>query len=129
MTGLPTWTPTAASALLVTPFLWSGLTKLFDFEAAETEMQGLGLRPARLAAAAVILVQLGGSALVVSGHGAWIGAVALGAFTLVASLMGHAFWSASHDKERTLQLNAFLANIGLIGGLVLAALISESAAA
>lgn len=126
MTELPTWTPTAASALLTAPFWLSGLFKLVDFKAAKAETQSLGLRPAALTAAAVILVQLAGSGMVISGHGVWIGAAGLAAFTLAASLVGHAFWNAPDGVERTHHLNAFLANLGLVGGLALAVVIAES---
>ena len=129
MTGLPGWTPVAASALLTAPFWWSGLSKLIDFKGAIAETRAMGLRPPALAAAGVALVQLAGSSLVISGRGAWIGALALAAFTLAASIIGHAFWNTPEGVERTHHLNAFLANLGLIGGLALAVVIAESSAA
>lgn len=129
MVPLPAWTPVAASALLTAPFWLSGLFKLFDFRAAKAETRATGLRPPALAAAAVILVQLGGSGLVMSGRGVLLGASALAAFTLAASVVGHAFWNVPAGAERTHHLNAFLANLGLVGGLALAVVIAESAAA
>jgi len=127
MTGLLGWTPVAASALLTAPFWWSGLSKLIDFKGAIAETRAMGLRPPAPAAAGVALVQLAGSSLVISGRGAWIGALALAAFTLAASVIGHAFWKPK-GLERTHHLNAFLANLGLIGGLALAVMIAESSA-
>lgn len=121
------WTPTVGKILLTAPFWWSGLSKLADFKAAAAETRAFGLCPPALAAAAVIIVQLGGSALIIAGRGVGLGALALAGFTLAASFMGHAFWRRPEGPERTEHLNAFLANIGLIGGLALAAALAESA--
>jgi uncharacterized membrane protein YphA (DoxX/SURF4 family) len=117
-----------ASALLTAPFWLSGLFKLVDFKAAKAETQAMNLRQPALSAAAVILIQLIGSGLVISGRWVWIGAAVLAAFTLAASLVGHAFWNAPDGADRTHHLNAFLANLGLVGGLALAVVIAESSA-
>ena len=114
-----------ASAVLTVPFWWSGVAKLADFPSAVAETTALGLRPATLAAIATIAVQLVGSTLIITGWSVWIGAGLLAAFALLASLVGHPFWACVDRTERDHQLNAFLANAGLIGGLVLAALLSE----
>ncbi len=118
-----------ASAVLTAPFWWSGISKLANFQGAVAEAAGLGLRPAALIAVATIAVQFGGSALIVTGWSVWIGAGLLAAFTLLASLVGHAFWTCADPVERDHQLNAFLANAGLVGGLVLAAILSERVSA
>ena len=52
-------------------------------------------------------------------------AAALAAFTVAASVVGHAFWKTPRSPERTGQVNAFLANIGLVGGLALAVALAE----
>jgi uncharacterized membrane protein YphA (DoxX/SURF4 family) len=77
-----------------------------------------------LFAAATIIVQLGGSALILfaRGRAAVLGATALAAFTLAATLVGHAFWRET-GMERFHDLNAFLEHFGLIGGFALVALI------
>jgi len=57
-------------------FWWSGLTKLWDFAGAQGEMAHFGLNPPALFAALTIVVQLGGSALIVFGRqSAWWGPV------------------------------------------------------
>jgi transmembrane protein len=114
-----------ARILLTAPFWWSGLSKLFDFTGAVAEADHFGLHPAPLAAVAVILVQLGGSALVVFGRHVWIGAGALAVFTVLANLVGHPFWTLADPMARFHDMNAFLANIGLIGGLGLAAILDD----
>ena len=54
-------TAAAARIVLCLPFLWSGLSKLRDFSSGTAEMAALGLEPAWLFNALMILVQLGGS--------------------------------------------------------------------
>lgn len=104
-------------------YLYSGIAKLLDFPAAMAEQAHFGLQPAALFAAATILVQLGGSLLVLFGRGrfAAAGALQLAAFTLAATIIGHAFWTLG-GVERFHNLNSFLEHAGLIGGFVLVAL-------
>src|SRR6185369_4198382 len=58
-------TAPATRVVLCLPFWWSGLNKLFDFSSGTAEMAALGLEPAALFNALTILVQLGGSLLVI----------------------------------------------------------------
>lgn len=111
--------------LLTMPFWWSGVSKLFDFNAAIGEATHFGLQPAPLFAVAVILVQLAGSALVIAGRWTWAAVGALIAFTLAANVVGHAFWTIEDPMARFHDMNAFLANIGLVGGLLLAVVLAE----
>jgi len=67
-------------------------------------------------------VQIGGSVLVIAGRAVWLGAGALAVFTLLATIIAHAFWSAP-AADRALVLNTFLEHIGLIGGFVLTAIL------
>ena len=114
------WLPRAGLCLA---YVYSGLAKLIDFPAAIAEQQHFGLQPAALFAAATIVVQLGGSALVLFAQGrrAALGAAALAAFTVLATVIGHPFWTMS-GIERFHNLNAFLEHAGLVGGFGLIAL-------
>lgn len=114
-----------ARAGLSLAYVYSGLAKLIDFPAAIAEQQHFGLQPAALFAAATIAVQLGGSALVLFARGrlAALGAAALAGFTVIATIIGHPFWTMS-GIERFHNLNAFLEHAGLVGGFGLIALIA-----
>lgn len=116
-----------ARLLLTLPFWWSGVAKLLDFPSALAEVDHFGLHPPLLYAALVIAVQLGGSILLVAGAWPWLVAGALAAFTLAASVMGHAFWNLPDPQARFHDMNAFLANLGLIGGLALGAMTARAA--
>lgn len=109
-----------AAVALCTAYVYSGLSKLLDFAAARGEAAHFGLHPAGLFAAAIILTQLGGSALMLFGRGRVqaFGAVALAGFTVLATPVGHAFWRMQ-GMERFHNLNSFLEHIGLVGGLLL----------
>lgn len=109
--------------VLTAPFWCSGFCKLMRFSDAVEEMRQVGLGLPRTAAALTILTQLTGSALVVSGHLVWLGAALLAGFTAAASALAHPFWKLS-PPLRAHAFNACLANLGLIGGLGLAAILA-----
>jgi uncharacterized membrane protein YphA (DoxX/SURF4 family) len=116
------WIFFAARLALTSAFLLGGVTKLLNFPAAIAEQEKFGLRPGWLFAGLTILVELGGSALVLSGYAAWLGAGALGCLTAVAMLKADHFWTKTGD-ERVVQANTFFEHLGLIGGFVLIAFI------
>jgi transmembrane protein len=104
-------------------YVYSGIAELLDFRGAIAVQARFGLAPPALFAAATIVLQLGGSALVLFGRGwaAVLGALALAGFTLAATFLGHPFWREA-GAERFADFNSFLEHFGLIGGFVLIAL-------
>ncbi len=109
---------------LTTAFWWGGLSKLTDFPSAIAEVRHFGLEPSGLLAAVTIVVELGGSFLLIAGRAVWLAAAVLALFTSLATVVGHAFWAAPPD-QRFRELNSFLEHIGLIGGFMLAASTAE----
>lgn len=120
----------APRVLVVVPFVVSGVAKLRDFESAKREVQGLtGVAAPAPLAALVIATQLGGSALVVGGGlAACFGALLLAGFTMVATVLGHAWWRESHSR-RVRDANAFWEHVALVGGLACVAILSFHQAA
>lgn len=114
-----------AATLLTLPYWTSGIAKLTDLPGALGEARHFGLEPAMLTVAATILVQIGGSLLIVVGRQAWLGAGALGVFTAIATLIAHPFWQVADPMTRFHERNTFLEHIGLIGGLMLAAILRD----
>lgn len=111
-----------ARIALTCAWWWGGLAKLAGFDGARAEMTHFfGGAHASLLAAATIVVELVGSALVIGPRLRWLGAGALAVFTALATLVAHDFWNVADAGERFRELNSFLEHIGLIGGLVLAA--------
>lgn len=108
---------------LCSAFLIGGIQKLADFPAAVAEQAHFGLQPAWLWAAAAVIVELGGSALVIIGRWVWLGAGGLGVLTAVAMLTANDFW-AKTGHDRFMAVNAFFEHLGLIAGLVLVSILS-----
>ena len=108
---------------LVSAFLIGGIQKLIDFPGAVAEQAHFGLQPAWLWAAAAVVVELVGSALVIAGRWVWLGAGGLGVLTAVAMLAANDFW-AKTGHDRFLATNAFFEHLGLVAGLVLVSVLS-----
>lgn len=117
---LPSWLRSLALLALCAAYLQGGLVKAMDFASAVGEMQHFGLAPAAPLAAAVIVLELGASLMIVSGFYRWLGALALAAFTLMATFLANRFWAAP-PAEQFMLANAFFEHIGLVGGFVLVA--------
>jgi len=114
------------SRILLTFFFWmAGLFGLFNFGVIVQEMTAVGLPLPVLFAAATILCQLAGSALVIlnwAGYG-WVGSVMLIVFTLLTIPVGHPFWTFS-EPARTQEFHIALEHITVIGGLIMSILLS-----
>lgn len=106
---------------LCAAYLQGGLVKLTDFPGAIAEMTHFGLQPAALFAVGVIVLELGASALILTGFLRWLGALALAGFTLLATGMALRFWELPAGMERFAAANSFFEHIGLIGGFLLVA--------
>ncbi|VVD76708.1 DoxX family protein [Pandoraea horticolens] len=117
---LPRWLRWIALLLLCAAYLQGGWVKLFDFSSAMAEMQHFGLSPSAPLAAATIALELGASAAILTGIWRWLGALALAAFTLMATFLANRFWSAPPEAQFAMA-NAFFEHLGLVGGFLLVA--------
>ena len=125
------FTPTAflARLLLVSAYLVGGIDKLGDWPAALVEQVHFGLTPPALWAALTIAVELVGPLLILSGRLVWLGAGMLGVFTFFAAVVANNFWAMPEGPERFGAMNAFFEHMGLVGALVLVAIIAHKAPA
>lgn len=110
-----------ALLLLCAAYLQGGLQKALDFPGALAEMQHFGLSPAAPLAVAVIVLELGASALILTGRLRWLGALALAGFTLMATFLALRFWEMPPGPARFGAANAFFEHLGLAGGFLLVA--------
>lgn len=117
------WTWRLARVALVSAFLIGGMNKLVDFEAAVAEQEHFGLHPAWLWAVLAIVIEIGGSLLVVAGRLVSLGAGCLGVLTAIAMLLANDFWSMT-GQDRFIALNTF-EPLGLIAGFVLVSIRAE----
>jgi uncharacterized membrane protein YphA (DoxX/SURF4 family) len=106
---------------LCAAYLQGGFNKATDFTGAIAEMQHFGLAPAAPLAVCVIALELGASVMILTGFYRWLAALALGGFTLMATLIALRFWELPLGHERFMAANAFFEHLGLVGGFVLVA--------
>ena len=103
--------------LMAILFLPAGVGKIFGFAGTVAYIGSAGLPLATIAAIGAILIEVLGGIALVLGFYTRISAIALALFTLVASLVFHAFWSVPADQVFVTQL-LFVKNIAVIGGLL-----------
>lgn len=96
-------------------FIQAGLSKLMDVSATIAYFQGLGLPLASLLIWIVVLIELAGGLLVLTGFYIRIAASVLAIFCIFAAFIGHSDWSNVMDFQ------AFMKDIAIAGGLFYAA--------
>ena len=113
-----------ARVVLTFVFWSSGLAKLFDFGANAAEMESFGLHPGWLFNSATLLLQIGGSLMIIFNRGTWLACGVLAVFTILTIPVAHPFW-AKEGVEAFRDMTVALEHISLIGGLALAAILSR----
>ncbi|MGD1854131.1 MAG: DoxX family protein [Leptolyngbyaceae cyanobacterium] len=104
--------PLAARICLTLIFLKAGISHLTGF-AGFADMLGQQLPLGALLAAGTVVFQLAGSLSLLLGYKIKIGALLLIIFLIPATLMFH------NPIADASEINAFLKNVGLIGGLLM----------
>lgn len=106
--------------LLALMFIAAGASKLGNLEGTAGYIASGGLPMASVLAVVVGLLEVvGGLALVVGFQARWA-ALALGLFTLAASVLFHKFWAVPAEQVMVQQL-MFMKNLSVAGGLFLVA--------
>lgn len=113
-----------ARVLLTFPFWGSGLAKLIDFQGGVAEMAHFGFAPPVAFNVATIIVQLGGSLLIILNRCAWLGAGALGIFTALTIPLVHHFWSMTEEPFRTIAFHTATEHVGMIGALIVVSILA-----
>src|SRR5690606_20820119 len=106
--------------LLCGAYLQGGLTKLVDFDGALAEMQHFGLKPPLLFASVAIALEIAAPVAILLGYYRWLAALALAAFTVVATMLANRFWAAA-PAEQFAMTNSFFEHFGLVGAFLLVA--------
>ncbi len=103
--------------LLALLFLPAGLSKITGFAGTAGYIASKGMPMAQAAAAAAIVIEVGGAIALIAGFGTRWAALVLAFFTLVATVVFHNFWAMPPEQVMMQQL-MFFKNIAVIGGLL-----------
>jgi putative oxidoreductase len=104
--------------LLALIFITSGFGKITGFEGTVGYIASKGLPLPQLGAIVAIIVEMGGSILLVIGYKARWAALALAIFTLAAAIFFHNYWAVEAAEKMGQQIN-FWKNISMAGGMLM----------
>ena len=98
-------------------FLPAGISKIAGFAGTVGYIASKGAPVPEIAAIIAIIVEVGGGLALILGFKARWAALALAAFTLVATVMFHNYWTFPAEQQMMQQL-MFMKNVAVIGGLL-----------
>ncbi len=128
---MPRWVATVLEApitsligrIALTFVFWAtGIVHTVRWGPTVDGMERLGLNPPEVVNLATIVVFFVGSALVIWGPWAWIGAGMLAVFLALTIPIAHPFWTMD-PPQRFARMNIVLEHVSVIGGLILAAVL------
>ena len=109
-----------ARPLLASIFISSSIPMLKDQSYLHGQIRDAGLAEPELLAKAHVYGNLVGGLALATGRFPRLAALGLAVNLVPTTLVGHPFWSAPEDQKVMQQIN-FMKNLGLLGGLLLAA--------
>ncbi|HZS70027.1 MAG TPA: DoxX family protein [Burkholderiales bacterium] len=112
--------PLAGRILIGAIFLNAGLRKVLGFAGTVGYMTKLGFPAPEVAAVLAIMIEVGGSILLIIGWKTrWV-AWLLALFVLIAAFAAHRFWQFDATQYAN-QMSHFMKNLAIIGGLLFVA--------
>ena len=106
-----------ARVLLALMFLLAGLSKFGGLEGTAGYIASKGLPMAQVLAVATAALEVIAAVMLIVGWQARWAALALAAFTLLASVIFHNYWALPADQQMMQQL-MFMKNLSVVGGLL-----------
>lgn len=106
-----------ARTLLALMFLLAGLSKFAGLDGTAGYIASKGLPLPQLLAIGTATLEVVGALLLIIGWQARWAALALAAFTLLASVLFHNFWAMPAEQQMVQQL-MFMKNLSVVGGLL-----------
>ena len=107
--------------LLSLVFLVAGIRKLMAVAGTAGYFAKLGFPIPEVMVWVAILFEVGGGLLLLLGWKTRWAAYALALFTLVATFAAHRFWEFGDAAQYAAQMNNFLKNLAIIGGMIIIA--------
>jgi len=111
--------PLLGRVLIGALFVTAGVRKLMGVAGAAAYFAKLGFPAPEVMAYLAILIEIGGGLLFIIGWRTRLVAWLLVVFTVIATAMAHRFWEFTDPGQYNAQLNNFLKNIAVIGGLLM----------
>jgi len=105
--------------LVAVLYLHRGVHNLFRFNYHAERLKEFKIPFPKLNLAFGLVMMLTGGVMVLMDYYAWIGAIQLIVFTVVATFLYHNFWAMEDGKECERHRNEFFANTAILGGLFL----------
>jgi putative oxidoreductase len=103
--------------LLAVMFLLAGISKFSGLDGTAGYIASKGLPMAQLLAVVTAVLEVGAAVLLIVGWQARWAALALAAFTLLASVLFHNYWALPAEQQMMQQL-MFMKNLAIVGGLL-----------
>lgn len=104
-------------ALIALLFIPAGFSKIGGFAGTAGYIASKGLPLPEVGVVIAIVIELGAGLMLLAGFGTRIAALALAAFTLVATFIFHNYWGVPAEQQMVQQL-MFFKNIAVVGGLL-----------
>src|SRR5579862_5094489 len=106
-----------ARLLISAIFLASGFLKLTNFSATAQSLAGMNIPLPTLAAAAAIVIEVGGALAILIGWHARLAAWLQFLYLVPVTIMIHNFWAAPAAIRQDQQIH-FMKNLAIMGGLL-----------
>jgi putative oxidoreductase len=103
--------------LLAVMFLLAGISKFGGLEGTAGYIASKGLPLPQVLAVGTAVLEVGAAVLLIVGWQARWAALALAAFTLLATVLFHNYW-AMPAAQQTMQQLMFMKNLAIVGGLL-----------
>jgi len=110
--------PLVGRILIGLIFLVAGVRKVMGFAGAVAYLTKLGFPAAEATAVIAIIIEIGGSILLIVGWRTRWAAWLLVLFVVVAAFAAHRFWEITDAGQYYNQMNHFLKNLSIVGGLL-----------
>lgn len=112
--------PLAGRLLIAALFLVAGIRKILIWGPQVAYFTKLGFPAPEVMTVLAIVIELGGAILLIVGWKTRWAAWLLALFVLIATAMAHRFWEFDGAQQAN-QMNHFLKNVAIIGGLLFVA--------